>query len=353
MAARNERHAVLGQISNGVLALTIRLIPFIVIALAAAAMLRVDQVAVPAMLWGNLVREYAPPGRFGLLLVSSLAGYMAAISSIGNWAASYIVNDVYALRVNPTATQAQLVSCGRWTTALLLAAAFVVGGAIQATQLDKWVLFINSSLIVFSLPLAWLKWFWWRTNAFADAVGVLDGFPAGYIVWFGSDSVLPASLRKWLTIHTHHEWNAIIPAFSDLVRHPFWQGFFLLFGSGFLIIVVTALLTKPEPMPTLLSFYRRVRPIGFWGPVVRELGTDRVEATDAASSLLTAGIGVVFYFCLTLALFQAMGGRLLPASITATVAVLAGILFARRSMLGSQKSSTSPTVEGIDANYCS
>ena len=353
MAARNERHAVLGQISNGVLALTVRLIPFIVIALAAAALLRLDQVAVPSMLWGNLVRQYAPPGMFGLLLVSSLAGYMAAISSIGNWAASYIVNDVYALRVNAAATQTQLVLCGRWTTALLLAAAFIGGSIIQATQLDKWVLFINSSLIVFSLPLAWLKWFWWRTNAIADAVGVLGGFPAGYIVWFGSDSVLPASLRKWLTLHTHLEWNAMIPAFSDLTRYPFWEGFFLLFGSGSLVIVVTALVTKPEPMSTLISFYRNVRPIGLWAPVIRELSKDDVPETDAASSLITAAIGVVFYFCLTVALFQALGGRVLSASLTATVAVLAGILFAKRSMRGSQKVSVDHTVEGIDANYCS
>ena len=76
---------------------------------------------------------------------------------------------------------------------VLLALAFACGALIDAKQLEKWVLFINSSLVVFSLPLAWLKWFWWRLNAVGDMVGILGGFPAGYLVWFGSDAVLPRS----------------------------------------------------------------------------------------------------------------------------------------------------------------
>jgi len=333
MAARNERHAVLGQISNGVLALTVRLVPFIVIALAAAALLPHNCVPVPAKLWGDLVREYAPPGLFGLLLVSSLAGYMAAISSIGNWAASYLVNDLYAPRINPNATQKKLVSTSRWMTAALLATAFVVADAIHADQLDKWVLFINSSLIVFSLPLAWLKWFWWRTNAIADAVGILGGFPAGYIVWFGSDSILPVGLRRWLDIHTHRSWDGIIPAFSNLDRYPFWQGFFILFGSGLVLIVGITLLTRPEPIDTLESFYQAARPIGFWGPVVRRIAAkSEYREVSAWPRLITAGIGILFYFLLTVALFQAMGGNLLPASLSPAGAIVAGVTFARRSM---------------------
>jgi Na+/proline symporter len=96
MAARNETHAILGQILNGVLALIVRLVPFILIGLAATAMFPVSTIDVPASMWSDLVRERAPTGLFGLLLVSCLAGYMAAISSIGNWAASYLMNDTNA-----------------------------------------------------------------------------------------------------------------------------------------------------------------------------------------------------------------------------------------------------------------
>ncbi|HWB96789.1 MAG TPA: hypothetical protein VG672_08810, partial [Bryobacteraceae bacterium] len=160
MAARTELHAVLGQMLNGVLALVVRLIPFLVMGLAAAAMFTPAQVPEPVALWSNLVRQYAPPGLFGLLLVCSLAGYMASISSIGNWAASYLVNDVYHAAIRPQAGEKELVRVSRICSAGLLIAAFAWGATIEPKQLERWVLFINSALVVFPLPLAWLKWFW-------------------------------------------------------------------------------------------------------------------------------------------------------------------------------------------------
>ena len=217
------------------------------------------------------MKRYAPPGLFGLLLVSSLAGYMAAISSIGNWAASYVVNDVYKRSIRRNATQKEFVLVSRIVTGSLLVIAFLWGGLIRPEQLDKWILFINSALIVFSLPLAWLKWFWWRTNAVGDMVGVLGGFPAGYLVWFGSDSILPRGLREMLSRVTGWNWNGIVPAFSNLDRFPFWVGFGILFGMGWIVIVTATLLTKPEPMNVLEDFYRVARPAGMWGPVRRSL----------------------------------------------------------------------------------
>lgn len=334
MAARNERHAILGQMANGVLALIVRLIPFIVIALAAAALLPLGAVTVPAALWGELVKQYAPPGLFGLLLVSSLAGYMAAISSIGNWAASYVVNDVYKRSLRPRALEKEYVLVSRIATGVLLAIAFLWGGLIRPEQLDKWILFINSALIGFSLPLAWLKWFWWRTNAVGDMVGVIGGFPAGYIVWFGSDSVTPAGLRAALNHATGWNWNGIVPAFSDLDRFPFWVGFGVLFVAGWIAIISATLLTRPEPIDVLESFYRSARPVGLWGPVRRSLTAkgEEPQRTSLGKDLSASTWGMAFYFSLCLALFSAMGGRGLSAAASFAVAVICGILFARKAM---------------------
>jgi SSS family solute:Na+ symporter len=333
MAARDERHAVLGQVANGVLALTIRLVPFIVIAFAAAALLQPSQVPVPATLWADLVKQYAPPGLFGLLLVSSLAGYMAAISSIGNWAASYLVNDIYVQRLRPNADPKRVVSVSRWATGILLGIAFLLGALIRADQLDKWVLFINSSLIVFSLPLAWLKWFWWRTTGLADMVGVLGGFPAGYLVWFGSDAVLPKSIREWLTRRTHWNWNGLVPAFSNLDRFPFWEGFAILFFSGCLVILLVTWLTKPEPMEKLIAFYQRARPIGCWGPVIRALPEqERRKQRNLTELGFAAFSGVAFYFLLTTALFEGMGGHIFSCVAYFGASLVAGYVFISRSI---------------------
>jgi len=332
MAARDEKHAILGQISNGILALAVRLIPFILIALAAVALFTPAEVPIPATLWGDLVKQYAPTGLFGLLLVSSLAGYMAAISSIGNWAASYLVNDIYVHRLRPNASKKQVISVSRWTTGLLLGFAFIVGGLIRTDQLDRWVLFINSSLIVFSLPLAWLKWFWWRTNGIADMVGVLGGFPAGYLIWFGSDAVLPQTLRIHLSLITHSNWNGLIPAFSDLDRYPFWMGFGVLFIAGWIMILGVTMLTSPESMSTLTSFYERVRPIGFWRPVSNTLGISPADRMRAWPSVTTALFGVAFYFLLTIALFEAFGAHQVACAFSGVGACATGVIFSLRSI---------------------
>src|SRR5262249_19760207 len=95
MAAKNDFHAVICQVLNGTVALVIRLIPFILIGLAAGALYTRSSVPVPAELWAQIVKAYATPGLFGLLLVASIAGYMGAISAFTNWAAGYLVNDLY------------------------------------------------------------------------------------------------------------------------------------------------------------------------------------------------------------------------------------------------------------------
>jgi SSS family solute:Na+ symporter len=352
MAARNEWHAIVGQIANGVLALAVRLIPFILIAIAAAALFPASQVSVPAALWGELVRRYAPPGLFGLLLVSSLAGYMAAISSIGNWAASYVVNDVYKRSVRPQASQKELVLISRIASGLLLALAFVWGGMIQPQQLERWILFINSSLIVFSLPLAWLKWFWWRMNVVGDMVGILGGFPAGYVVWFGSDAVLSANIRSWLASWTGHNWNGLVPAFGNLARYPFWAGFGILFALGWFCILTATLLTRPEPLHILQRFYLTARPIGWWTPVRRTLKghSDPAARNELRHDLVACGLGIFFYFSLTLTLFNLMGGHLPQGASLLVVTIASGILFARSAIarlrnLGSTSSTTALATE--------
>jgi Na+/proline symporter len=334
MAARDEWHAVVGQIANGVLALALRLIPFILIALVAAALYTPARVPAAAALWGELVRTNAPPGLFGLLLVSGLAGYMAAISSIGNWAASYVVNDLYQRSLRPRATQVELVRVSRIVSAVILVIAFAWGAAIDPKQLEKWVLFINSSLIVFSLPLAWLKWFWWRTNAVGDMVGILGGFPAGYVVWFGSDAVLPANLRAWLYHLTGWRWDHLVPAFSDLERYPFWVGFAVLFGLGWICILLSMFLTRPEPIEKLQAFYLAARPIGMWGHVRKSLDPS-VAATITTSishDLVAAVLGVAFYFTLTVSLFSFMGGHIREGAYILVCAVVLGFFFARTAI---------------------
>jgi Na+/proline symporter len=320
----------MGQVFNGVLALAVRLIPFIVIGLGAAALYASAKVPVPAELWAKLVRQYAPPGLFGLLLVASLAGYMGAISAFMNWAAGYVVNDLYRLSLRPHGTAREYLLVSRICSALLMGLAVAWAWRIDPKQLDRWVLFINSALVVFPLPLAWLKWFWWRTNVYGEMAGILGAFPAGYTVWFGSNEVLPAGLRSWA-----RSWgmnlDGLVPAFGDLSRYPFWAGFGIIFGLGWAAILLATLATRPESMEVLRKFYREVRPIGFWRPVEAELPPPERQSIRqrARAEMAACGWGVMFYFLLVLSLFGAFGRHGLLALVSGMLAVLTGATFIR------------------------
>ncbi|MFN7996654.1 MAG: hypothetical protein U0Q18_23785 [Bryobacteraceae bacterium] len=334
MAARNEFHAVMGQVLNGALALVVRLVPFIFLGLAAAAMYKPGNIAVPAELWARLVRQYAPPGLFGLLLVASLAGYMGSISAFMNWAAGYLVNDLYRLSLRPHASSREYLVVSRLASALMLLVGIAWAANIDPTQLDRWVLFINSALMVFPLPLAWLKWFWWRTNVFGEMVGILGAFPVGYTVWFGSDAVVPAALRTWIRKGVGLNLDGLIPAFGDLNRFPFWAGFSIIFLLGWVVILLATVLTRPESMEVLRKFYRDVQPIGLWGPVEAELPAAERYAIRkrGRSEIATCGWGIAFYFLMVLALFALMGRHFQLMSIASVLMALTGVIFIRSLM---------------------
>ena len=77
----------------------------------------------------------------------------------------------------------------------------------------SWFVFINTATMTFILPIGFLRYFWWRFNIWGEIVGIAVGVPFCVLVWF----VLGGS-----------QW-------------PFWQVFLTLFGSGAVVITLTAL----------------------------------------------------------------------------------------------------------------
>jgi hypothetical protein len=87
-----------------------------------------------------------------------------------------------------------------------------------------------------------LKWHWWRFNGYGFFAGMVAGTAA-------------AVAKIYLPIH---------PVF----------GFLLILAVSFAASVIVCLVTPPENMDVLKSFYRSVRPWGWWGPVYEECRAD-------------------------------------------------------------------------------
>lgn len=324
MAARNEFHAQVGQLFNMVLTLIVRVIPFLILGMAAAAVYQPGSLAEPGELWARMVRSYAPTGLLGLLVAGVFAAYMATVSTHMNWGASYVINDFYR-PLWPGRSETHYVLVGRCASIVLFALGLVVAYSF-VQGMRAWFLFINSVVFAFVLPLSWLRFFWWRLNIYGEATALLVGFPLSYIVWFPL-------------------------GFSNEANHPFWQGFLLLFGLGFAIICAITLLTPAEPLDTLRRFHQTCRPPGFWGPVTRELRESQRKtiARETLQDLIDCGLGVGFAAASVLAVIAPLAEAWSTFAGALAVAAGTGGWFIRRWMAQGVfrgMADPSPKVEG-------
>jgi len=287
LSAKNERHAMGGQLFNAFLALSLRTLPLIglgVIAISqfwskdlleqvGAAPIGTKMIQDPAYAWGELVNLCRlPAGLVGMLVAAEAAAFMSTLSSLINWGSSFIVNDFYRLYKPGVSTRTEVVVSRLATLFLFVFAALVA--VFYVKGMVSWFLFINSAMVVFILPLSWLRFFWWRFNVWGELTAIVLGLPLSILVWF----VL------------------------DFQSRPLWQGAGLLFVLGFALTVLVTLLTPPESEEVLRRFYERCRPPGIWkashrrgavaesesDPSLKKLVFDSLLGTGACLGLVVA-----------------------------------------------------------------
>ncbi|MCI0364655.1 MAG: hypothetical protein L0219_12285, partial [Phycisphaerales bacterium] len=288
MAARNEAHAIAGQLFNCFLALSLRILPLIGIGLvclsifwpaslaestpAPAGMTILDD---PVHAWAELIRNCRlPVGFVGLLLAVEVAAYTSTLSALINWGGSFVINDLYR-PLDPAATVRREIWVSRITTLLLFVAASVVA-ILYVKQMVGWFMFINSAMVIFLLPLSIFRFFWWRFNVWGELAAIVLGLPLSIVVWFVLD-------------------------FQNTDAHPMWHGLGLLFVLSFVLLIGVTMLTPPESAETLRRFYLRCRPPGFWQPVRQQPECAAVAIPETAALIVNSVLGVLACFSLVLA----------------------------------------------------
>jgi hypothetical protein len=131
-------------------------------------------------------------------------------------------------------------------------------------------------MVIFLLPLSFFRFFWWRFNVWGELAAVVLGLPLSILVWFVLD-------------------------FQNTAVHPMWQGLGLLFGMSFLTLTTVSLLTPAESPKTLIEFYRRCRPPGFWAPVRRLSAGSLTPPPRVPRLLADSGLGILACLGLVLA----------------------------------------------------
>ncbi|MBW3656253.1 MAG: Na+:solute symporter [Gemmatimonadetes bacterium] len=243
-----------------------------------------------------LMKEYLPPGLLGLVVASLVAAFMSTVSTLINWGASYLTNDVYARFIKPDATQQQLVRAARVASALV-----TVLGATAAFFSDDVGTVFRLTIAIGTGPglVLILRWFWWRVNAWAELAAMVGGA----LVGFGTTIVPVIKIEDFgvrLTV-------------TLLITTAIW--------------VPVMLLTRPEPDEKLDAFYARVRPGGPGWRRQRER-TGLEPAQDLGRDLLRVVAGLLLLFGSMFSLGGALFLRWNVFAIAGSVAV-AGLLWLR------------------------
>jgi Na+/proline symporter len=197
--------------------------------------------------------RFVPVGLLGFLIAGLLAAFMSNFAATVNAAPPYFVNDIYKRFINPNASPKTYVRLS-----YLASLAVVVIGVLIGWNVDS----VNS-VVVWIVSGLWggytasncLKWYWWRFNGHGYFWGMVTGIAAA-IVMPKIVPLFPFVQHLLATYSINMEVVIIFPVVLCIS----------LIGC-----LMGTLLTNAESDEVLMDFYCRVRPWGFWGPILKKV----------------------------------------------------------------------------------
>ncbi|MGE3166320.1 MAG: sodium:solute symporter family protein [Planctomycetota bacterium] len=228
-----------------------------------------------------MMQRYLPVGLFGLVVVSLLAAFMSTIDTHVNLASSFFVNDIYARFLRPRASPEHYVVVSRVAGLVVMSGAAIVALWVESIR-EMFLLFL--AFLGGVGPVYLLRWLWWRVRAGTEIAAMM------------------ASMITSVTLTFLASWRSAtgIPLWPDTVLSP--AGVLSEEGRLALVAVVSCAVAlvqivvarRPDPV-SLVPFYRRVRPLGAWGPVAA-LCPDVRERESLRGALVSVAGGLALIY---------------------------------------------------------
>ena len=288
-SAKNERHALLATLWFNIAHYALRVWPWIIVAVVSIVMFPIipseySELGVKAG-YPLVMNTLLGPGLKGILIVSFLAAFMSTIDTHLNWGVSYLINDIYKRFFKPNESERHYVLVGKiMTVILMILAAFT---ALKMQSISKAWEFIFAMGAGIGLVLI-LRWFWWRVNAWSEitalATSIVITISFEIIAYFQTiNNNLEYSLFGsapsifGMSLQVHHKLMIIVPI-------------------AIIAWVTVTFFTEPEPMTKLETFYKRVQPGGWWGPVTSSFDHTLQPVTRGIFILWLAGVMMIYGF---------------------------------------------------------
>jgi Na+/proline symporter len=237
------------------------------------------------------INAFLPAGLMGLVLTGLLGAFMGTFSGTLNAAQAYIVNDIYLKYIDPNASSKRTITMNYLAGIVVVVIGVVLGLFVKdVNTVLQWIV---SGLYGGYIASNMLKWHWWRFNANGFFWGMLAG-------------ILPAIAL------------AVLKSFGVLTGLDlyYWPILFFLSLAG---SVLGSYLAPVTDMDTLKTFYKVVRPWGFWKPVHEMvLKDDPMFAGNRnfKRNMLNVFLGIIGQLCLTILPMYVVLWMKLPIFIT-------------------------------------
>lgn len=272
MSAKDEKNAVYSSLFFQIAHYCLRPWPWIIVGLCALVLYPDLPIEDSRKGFIMAMRDHLPVGLKGLLLVGFFSAYMSTISTQLNWGASYLTNDLYKRFIKPESkfkdkkeAENHYVFAGRVLTVIIMIIGLLV--STQITTIDNAAQFLIASGAGLGMVLI-LRWYWWRINAWSELVAMIAPI-LGIVL---SKYVLPLYLPE-----------------SFFVNNGDFMFTVTLTTIVWLIVTFTS---KPTDEKILRSFYKRVKPGGWWGKYKTE--GEQNKTTPYLFASWIAGVVMVY-----------------------------------------------------------
>lgn len=219
----------------------------------------------------HLITKYIPVGLTGLLLAGLLSAFMSTFASTVNAAPAYVVNDIYLKYINPKASIKTQIRASYLISVLVVVISTVMGFFLKdINEIFQWIV---GALFGGYIAANVLKWHWWRFNGHGYFWGMTAGVVAAIVMKF----TIPDNMMLYF--------------------------FPVLFGVSLIGCIVGTYIAPATDDETLMNFYIRVRPWGFWNPVYKKVIERYPQVkknTNFKRDMFNIAVGIVWQCCLTI-----------------------------------------------------
>jgi len=230
MSTNSEKEAILSTLFFQFAHYALRPWPWIIIGLC--ALILYPQPEYHATSFVLIMKNYLPTGLKGLLLVAFFSAYMSTLSTQLNWGTSYIVNDGISVVFN--FSEKILLRLSKIIVFLMMLFSLWMSTQIESVK-QAWELLLQCGAGIGFVLI--MRWFWWRISAWSEITATITP-PILLFLAYHLESL------SFLKETTNMHWIVLISVF---------------------ITWIVTFLAPPTDYPTLIKFYQRVKPLGFWG----------------------------------------------------------------------------------------